>query len=164
MNDKMKTARQIKKLSQAELAKLIGAADKSRIVFTGGATESANMAIKGLLKPGDQVVVSGLEHNAVWRPLKQMEAERGVQLTVIPTDRWGYVQAADFARAITDKTRLIVCSMAGNVSGAVQPIAEIGRIAKERGIPLLVDAAQAAGWLPIDVQKQHISLLLLAAH
>jgi len=150
--------------ARAALAQLIHAADKRRIVFTSGATESANMAIKGLLKAGDHVVVSGLEHNAVWRPLKQLEAERGIKLTVIPTDRWGYVKADAFAAAITDATRLICCSMAGNVSGAVQPIAELGAIARARRIPLLVDAAQGAGWLPIDVQAQGIDLLVLAGH
>ena len=91
--------------------------DPQRFIFTAGATESANMALKGWLKPGDHVIYSGLEHNALWRPLMQMEEEGRITTTRIKPNQYAYVIAADFEKAITTQTRLIVCVHAGNVSG-----------------------------------------------
>ena len=138
--------------------------EPQRFIFTAGATESANIALKGWLKPGDHVVYSGLEHNALWRPLMQMEEEGWITTTRIKTDAYAYVKADDFEKAIKKETRLLVCVHAGNVSGSVQPIEEIGRIAKKHNIPLLVDVAQSAGFLPVDVEKQNISFLVVAGH
>ena len=150
--------------TRQKMAALFNCPEPQRFVFTAGATESANIALKGWLKSGDHVIYSGLEHNALWRPLMQMEEEGWITTTRVKTDEYAYVNADDFKKAIRPETRLIVCIHAGNVSGSVQPIADIGRIAKEHNIPLLVDAAQSAGFLPIDVLKQNISFLVVAGH
>jgi cysteine desulfurase family protein len=121
------------------------------------------MAIKGVLNPGDHVLCSSMEHNSVWRPLVALE-NQGIQLTVVATDSDGVMDPASVARAIQDNTKLIAMIHASNVSGSIQPLAEIGRLSRERGIPFLVDAAQSAGSIPIDVEAMQIDLLAFPGH
>ena len=145
------------------LAQLFCIANPLRICFTSNATEALNLAIKGVLSQGDHVLCSSMEHNSVWRPLVALE-ERGVELTVVEAGPNGITDAASIERSIKRNTRLIVVLHASNVNGAIQPVEEIGRIAHERGIAMLVDAAQTAGSIPIDVQAMHIDLLAFPGH
>lgn len=149
--------------TRASAAQLLGAADPLRIVFTKNATESLNIVIQGLLRPGDHVITSSMEHNSVMRPLRWAE-KNGVALSVVPCLPTGELDPDDVRRAIRPDTRLIVMSHASNVTGTILPVAQVGSIAREHGIPLCVDAAQAAGCLDIDVVKAHIDLLAFTGH
>jgi len=145
------------------LAQLFAIANPLRICFTSNATEALNLAIKGVLSSGDHVICSSMEHNSVWRPLVALE-ERGVELTVVEADPNGITDVAKIERSIKANTKLIAVLHASNVNGAIQPVSEIGRIARERGIAMLVDAAQTAGSIPIDVEAMHIDLLAFPGH
>lgn len=150
--------------SREKLADLFGCAQAERMIFTAGATMSLNMALFGLLKAGDHLIISGMEHNALWRPAMAMEKMGIITVTRIAADKRGLVRAEDFAAAIRPETALLACLHASNVNGAIQPIRELGRIAKLQGVPLLVDVAQSAGLLDINVQRDNISLLAVAGH
>ncbi len=149
--------------ARAALAALFGVADPLRIVLTKNATEALNIAVSGLLKPGDHAVTSAMEHNSLMRPLRAMEAT-GVGLSVIPCSPEGLLDPADVVRAIRADTKAIFLTHASNVTGTVMPVAEIGRIARERGLIFCVDAAQTAGVLPIDVEAMQIDLLAFTGH
>jgi cysteine desulfurase family protein len=149
--------------ARAALAALFHAADASCVVFTMNATQAINMALKGLLRPGDHVITSSIEHNAMWRPLKALE-RRGVAVTALPCAPDGTLHPEDVEAAIRPSTRLIALLHASNVLGTLLPIAQIGQIAHRHSIPFLVDAAQTAGTYPIDMQAMHIDLLAFAGH
>jgi cysteine desulfurase / selenocysteine lyase len=146
-----------------QLAQLFGIANPLRICFTSNTTEALNLAIKGVLSPGDHVLCSGMEHNSIWRPLVALQ-ERGVELTVVATDSQGVMDPASIERAIKSNTKLIAMLHASNVCGTIQPIAAIGRLSRRLGIPFLVDAAQSAGSIPIDVEAMQIDLLAFPGH
>jgi cysteine desulfurase family protein len=135
-----------------------------RFVFTLNCTDALNMAFKGVLADGDHVVTTDLEHNSVSRPLRQMELDGRIALTRVRTDGGGTVDPDVVRRAVTPRTRLIALTHASNVLGTVQPVAAVGRIARERDLLFLVDAAQTAGVVPIDVQALHIDLLAFPGH
>jgi cysteine desulfurase family protein len=135
-----------------------------RFVFTLNCTDALNMAMKGVLADGDHVITTDLEHNSVSRPLRAMELAGRITLTRVPADGGGTVDPDDFRKAIRPKTRLIALTHASNVLGTVQPIADIGRVTREHGVLFLVDAAQTAGVLPIDVQTMNIDLLAFPGH
>jgi cysteine desulfurase family protein len=146
------------------LARLINATDKDRIIFTFNCTDSLNTGLKGLLRPGDHVITSRLEHNSVVRPLGKLE-QQGVKVTQLsPYSRYGSVSAQDVAKAITGKTKLVVMTHASNVTGVVQPIKEYGAIARQHNLIFMVDAAQTAGKYPLDVQANNIDLLAFPGH
>lgn len=145
------------------LARLFGIADPLRIVFTSNATEAINLAVKGLLAPGDHVLLSSMEHNAVARPLKKLETV-GVELSIVKTDPEGKVDSADIAGRIRRNTKLLIVTHASNVTGTVNDLAPLGRLAKEHNIAFMVDAAQTAGNMPIDVGGMHIDLLAFPGH
>ena len=145
------------------LAGLLGVGDPSRIVLTKNATESLNIAIYGLLQPGDHAITSSIEHNSVMRPLRHL-ASNGVGLTVVPCDATGMIDPADVERAVRPETRLIVTTHGSNVTGSLLPIAELAAIARGTGIPYLVDAAQTAGAVPIDVGAMGLDLLAFTGH
>ena len=147
-----------------KIADLIGAADSSRVIFTQNGTDSLNMALHGLLRPGDHVVTTVCEHNSVLRPLRFLAEQREVKATYVGCDSQGYVAPDAIRRAITDKTRLIAVIHASNVTGAVQPVNEIGRIAADRGIVYLVDAAQSLGYVPINIKAIGCQLLAAPGH
>ncbi|MCL1873929.1 MAG: aminotransferase class V-fold PLP-dependent enzyme [Clostridiales bacterium] len=149
---------------RSRLTELVGGEDPERLIFTSGATTAANLALKGWLRPGDHVIYSGMEHNAIYRPLKQLEDKGLISTDCIEADADGYIDPDDFAAAIRDETRLLVCLHASNVTGSVQPVAGVGKLSKKTGIPLLVDAAQSAGALPINCREMGISFLVLAGH
>jgi cysteine desulfurase family protein len=145
-------------------ANLFGVSDDSRIVFTLNCTEALNLAIKGILSDGDHVVTTGMEHNSVMRPLSAMVEERGVIVTKAAADGYGITDPDDVERAIRPGTALMVMTHASNVTGSIQPIEACGRIARTHGIPLLVDAAQTAGCLPIDLGSLPVDLLAFSGH
>lgn len=145
------------------LAELFHAKDASRIAFTMNATESLNMAIAGTLLPGDHVITTALEHNSVLRPLYRLE-EMGLRLTVLPADEKGYISDKALEEAISPDTRAVVCTHASNLTGNVLDLAKIGDICVRHGLLFLVDAAQTAGIIPIDVERMHISILCFTGH
>ncbi|MDD2335044.1 MAG: aminotransferase class V-fold PLP-dependent enzyme [Geobacteraceae bacterium] len=149
--------------ARESLAELFGIKDSSRLAFTSSATEALNLAIAGMLRPGDHAVTTTMEHNSVSRPLRLAE-KRGSSITRIPCDRSGFLNPRDLAAALRADTRLIVLSHCSNVTGTVQLLAEIGHLATKSGVPLLVDAAQTAGVMPIDVTAMGISLLAAPGH
>ena len=149
--------------ARESLAELFGIKDSSRLAFTSSATEALNLAIAGMLRPGDHAVTTTMEHNSVSRPLRLAE-KRGSSITRIPCDRSGSLNPRDLAAALRADTRLIVLSHCSNVTGTVQSLAEIGHLAGQSGVPLLVDAAQSAGVMPIDVTAMGISLLAAPGH
>ena len=149
--------------ARESLASLFGIGDSSRVVFTHSATEALNLAVIGLLVPGDHVVSSRMEHNSLVRPLTLAE-KRGVKVTWVPGNGSGLLDWKQVHRAIRHDTRLVAVSHCSNVTGAIQPIEEIGAITRKSGVLLLVDAAQSAGTVPIDVKEMNIDLLAAPGH
>ena len=145
------------------LTTLFNAPSPDRVVFTKNATEAINLLLFGFLNPADHVIVSSMEHNAVMRPLRELES-RGVRLSVIPCDACGRLDPDWVKRAICPDTRLILIMHASNVTGALLPIAEVAAIAREAGVRFAVDAAQTAGVCPIDMQALGIDFLAFTGH
>ncbi|MBW2504815.1 MAG: aminotransferase class V-fold PLP-dependent enzyme [Deltaproteobacteria bacterium] len=145
------------------IASFFGIEDAASIVFTSNATEAINLGLFGLLKPGDRVVTTSMEHNAVIRPLKALEA-CGVNVVKVQGDAKGFVDPDRIRRSCRDNTRLVVMNHCSNVSGTLQAIEEIGPWCRQQGIVFMVDAAQSAGLFPIDVEEQAIDLLAVPGH
>jgi cysteine desulfurase family protein len=146
-----------------QLTTLFNAASTDRVIFAKNATEALNMILFGFLNPGDHVVTSGMEHNAVMRPLRQLES-CGVKLSVAACDGQGRLDPDSVRRLLTPKTRLILTNHASNVTGTIQPIAAIGALARETGVRFAVDAAQTAGVCPLDIQQSAIDFLAFTGH
>jgi len=148
------------------LASFLGA-DPSEIVFTSGGTESNNFAIEGvayaLEKKGNHIISSAIEHHAVTEPCKFLE-KHGFKTTYVGVDKYGLVSPEDIKKAITDKTILITVMHANNEIGTIQPIVEIGKLAKEKGIYFHTDAVQTVGHIPVNVNDLNVDLLSLSAH
>jgi len=149
--------------TREEIARFFGAADPLRVIFTSNATHAINLALNGILKPGDHVVASSVEHNAVMRPLRNLE-NRGVRLTIAPCTAEGNLDIRDLEKAMTATTKLVVATHASNVVGTLLPITEIASIAHRAGALLLVDSAQTAGAFPVDMQAMGIDLLAFTGH
>ena len=149
--------------ARERVAALLHAADSSRVIFTHSATESLNLAVAGLLSPGDHVVTSSMEHNSLERPLHRA-LSKGVTVTKISCDRHGLLNPDDVAAALRPETRLVAISHCSNVTGTIQPAAEIGRLTRDRGILFLLDTAQSAGLLPIDIDELSVDLLAAPGH
>jgi len=145
------------------LAELFGFSDALRLAFTKNATEALNIALLGLLRPGDHVITSSMEHNSVMRPLRYLETQ-GVQLSVVACNGDGILNPADIHAVIRPHTRMMVVTHASNVTGALQLVDELGQIARKAGILFCVDAAQTAGAAPIDVDRMSIDLLAFSGH
>jgi cysteine desulfurase/selenocysteine lyase len=148
--------------ARSKAARLIGAPDPRQVLFTSGATESINVALQGWLRPGDHVVTTRMEHNAVMRILDHLAGERGIRVGFLPQAPDGFIDPSDLRKTIRKKTRLIVLNHASNVTGAVVPVEEIA--AEAGDLPVLVDAAQSAGILPIDVGRTGIAMLAFSGH
>jgi cysteine desulfurase/selenocysteine lyase len=146
------------------LNQLFHGAAPERFIFTLNCTDALNMAFKGVLREGDHVITTDLEHNSVSRPLRAMELAGKIALTRVKADAGGTVDPAAIRKAITPRTRLFAQTHASNVVGAIQPITEIGRLARESDVLFLVDAAQTAGVVPIDIDAMHIDLLAFPGH
>ncbi|SHK23660.1 aminotransferase class V-fold PLP-dependent enzyme [Tepidibacter formicigenes] len=136
----------------------------SSVIFTSNVTEALNTAIRGILKENDHVITSSLEHNAVWRSLKTLERDKNISISTIPCTKEGYTCPSKIEKYIKENTSLIVFTHASNVLGTIQPIKEIGAIARKYKIPFLVDAAQTAGAYPIDIQNDNIDILAFTGH
>jgi selenocysteine lyase/cysteine desulfurase len=124
-----------------------------RLCFGYNATDALNLIIPGLVTPGDHIVTTELEHNSVIRPVNHLVRDGGATATFVPFDGAGFVDPQDIARAIRPNTRLVIVNHASNVIGTVQPVGAIGRVCRERGVPLVVDASQTAGAVPIDMRR-----------
>ncbi len=153
--------------ARKQIARLIHA-DSKEIVFTSGATESDNLAIKGVMEmyreKGDHIITCLTEHRAVLDTAKALEAKKGIKVTYLPVDKTGRVNPDDVRNAITEKTILISIMMANNEIGTINPVKEIGKIAKEKGILFHCDATQGVGKIPVDVQEMGIDLMAFTAH
>src|SRR5437879_3644628 len=137
----------------------------SQIIFTLNATDALNLAIKGLdWRLGDNAVVSMMEHNSVLRPLHALKNRKVIKIVKVNASAAGLVDPMDVAKAINSRTRLVAVVHASNVTGTIQPIAEIGDIARRKGVPFLVDAAQSSGVVPMDVETMKIDLLAFPGH
>jgi cysteine desulfurase family protein len=145
------------------LASLLGVSDPSRIVFTKNATEALNLVLQGRLRQGGHVVITSVEHNSVWRPVRAL-METGVECSIAPCAPDGTLDPSEVAALVREDTRLIACTHASNVLGSLLPVEEIARIAAEYDIPLLVDAAQTAGRYPIHVEGMGIQYLAFTGH
>src|SRR5271170_2560811 len=148
--------------ARESVARLVNCRE-SEIVFTSGGTESDNLALFGLVKPGDHVISSSIEHHAVLHAAERLQ-ERGIDVTFLPVSSEGRVDPDDVRRALRPKTTLISVMMANNETGVIQPVGEIGRIAQEADVWFHTDAVQAAGKLPIDVKAIGCDLLSISGH
>ncbi|MHC4105371.1 MAG: aminotransferase class V-fold PLP-dependent enzyme [Planctomycetota bacterium] len=145
------------------LAALFNVKDPARIVFTKNATEALNIALYGVLKAGDHAVTSSMEHNSVMRPLNDL-SRKGLDLSVAEANRTGAVTADMIRKCLNEKTRLVAVTHASNVTGTINEIEKIGLLCKQNNILFLVDAAQTAGVVPLDVEKMSIDLLAFSGH
>lgn len=146
------------------LARLCNVDDPLRIVFGLNATEALNLALQGLLRPGDHVITSSMEHNSVMRPLRALEADGVIEVEVVSCSPQGFLDPPDLELAIRPHTRMIALNHASNVVGSLLPVSEAGEISRKHGILLLVDAAQTAGAYPIDIKEMQIDLLAFTGH
>ena len=150
--------------ARVRLASLFGCPRVDHVAFTANSTEALNMAINGLIDPGDHVISTDLEHNSVLRPLYRLEAERGAELSFVPADKFGNVDYADFERLMKPNTRAVVCTNASNLTGTVLDIERIAKTAHSHGTLVIVDASQTAGCWPIDMKKMGIDVLCFTGH
>ena len=135
-----------------------------RLCFGYNATDALNLIIAGSLASGDHVITTNLEHNSVIRPINHLVRDGGVTATFVPFDGAGFVNPDDIARAIRPNTRLVIVNHGSNVIGTVQPVKEIGRICRERGITFAIDTAQTAGVIPINMKEMNIDVLAFTGH
>ena len=149
--------------TRQRLNTLFNGHDPSHVIFTQNVTMSLNMVIKGLLKAGDHVLVSSMEHNAVMRPLTQL-LNKGITFDIIPCDKRGSIQLESMDSLIRPNTVAMIINHASNVCGTIQPLESIGSICKDHNLQFIVDAAQTAGVIPIDVKACHIDALCFTGH
>ncbi len=149
--------------TRCRVAELLGVSDPARVVFTANGSHALNLALKGALRAGDHVVTTAMEHNSVLRPLAAL-ARRGVGATVVGADARGWVDPADLAAACTPATRLVALTHASNVVGTIQDAAAVGDLCRRRGLLFLLDAAQTAGVVPLDLEGLGVHLLAAPGH
>jgi cysteine desulfurase family protein len=150
--------------ARESLAGLLGADSSKQIIFTCNATMALNLAISGAVKFGDRVVTTSMEHNSVMRPLRHLAREKVIELDTIPCAADGSLDPGDLIKALERETVLVAVTHASNVTGTISPIGELARICRDRGSLLLVDAAQTAGAVPMDVQSDGIDMLAFTGH
>jgi len=149
--------------ARESLANFFNISEPLQIVFTMNATESLNLALLGILQNGDHVITSSMEHNSVMRPLRVMETQ-GVEISVVGCSQQGFLDPDNLKKLIKKNTKLIALNHASNVTGSIQPVREIGNIAREHDLLFLLDTAQTAGACPIDVEEMYIDLLAFTGH
>lgn len=135
-----------------------------RLCFGYNATDALNLIIPGMLSAGDHVITTEIEHNSVIRPVNHLVRDAGVEATFVPFDGAGFVDPGDIASAIRPNTRLVIVNHGSNVIGTVQPVAEIGHVCREHGVPLALDVSQTAGVVPIDMQAMNVDVLAFTGH
>jgi len=145
------------------LAELFGLEDPEPIILTKNVTEALNLVLYGFLKPGDHVITSSMEHNSVMRPLRDLE-RKGIEVTQIRASDKGEIDPQEVLKNIRKNTKLVVLVHISNVTGTIMPVEEILKIAKDHGIPLLLDAAQSAGTIPINLKELPVDLLAFTGH
>lgn len=155
---------QLVQKTRSELAALVGLADPSHIIFTLNGTDSLNLVLHGLLREGDHVVTTVVEHNSVLRPLAHLQAARGIAVTHVACNAEGVVDTEEVRAALTPATRLVAIIHASNVTGALQPVAQIGKLAHEAGALVLCDAAQTVGHVPVDMNAINVDFLAAPGH
>ncbi len=163
VNDASLSASRLIYDTRERLCRMFGGTDPRQVVFTCNSTESLNIAIRGLLNPGDHVITTMLEHNSVLRPLYDLEA-KGTSPTIIESDRSGNFDIEDMKRAVRPETKMIVCTNGSNLTGNYVELKPIGEFARERGILFVVDASQTAGVFPINVEEMKIDVLCFTGH
>lgn len=149
--------------AREKLACFFHAENPKQIAFTMNSTESLNIALKGVLNPGDHVITTMLEHNSVLRPLYELQ-EKGTELTILKSNPQGTLDYEDFEKAIKENTKAIVCTHGSNLTGNLVDVKRVGEIAKKHGFLFIVDASQTAGVFPIDVQEMGIDILCFTGH
>jgi len=147
-----------------QIARFFGIQDYRRVIFTLNCTDSLNIGIKGLLRKGDHVITTYLEHNSVSRPLEGLVKKGLISVTRVRHNEEGFVNLEELSQAFTPQTRLVVVVHGSNVIGSLQPVREIGKIVRGKGAILMVDAAQTAGVIPIDVERDNVDLLAFPGH
>ena len=150
--------------ARKKLAKLFGVKNPMHVIFGFNATDALNLAIKGVLKQGDHVITSSMEHNSVIRPLNELKESGIITLSIVQAKEDGIVDVSEIAKAITDKTTTIVFNHVSNVNSCVQPIKEIGVLCKKHDLTLIVDGAQSAGVLPFNINESNIDLYAFTGH
>lgn len=146
------------------LGMLFGIRDPLRICLMKNATEAINVALRGFLKPGDHVITTSMEHNSVIRPLKTMQRDMGLELTILQANPLGEIDPGEINKELKPNTRLLVCTLSSNVNGTMMPVKDIGGICRDKGIVLLLDASQGAGTVPLDVEELHVGMLAFPGH
>ena len=149
--------------AREKLCRFFNGEDPRQIVFTSNSTESLNIAVKGLLEPGDHVITTMLEHNSVLRPLYEME-KKGVALTIIKADKRGRFSLEEMEAAIRPETKMIVCTNGSNLTGNYVDIGKVGEMAHRHDVLFMVDASQTAGVFPIDVRNMQVDVLCFTGH
>ena len=150
--------------ARENISRLFNGPGPEQVVFTTNATEALNIALGGLFSKGDHVITTALEHNSVLRPLYRLEEEGIIELSIVPADKQGCVDYADFSRLIQPNTRAIVCTQASNLTGNALDLYKIGQIAHSNQLLFVVDSSQGAGVLPLDMEAMHISVLCFTGH
>jgi len=163
VNDASLSASRIIYDTRERLCRMFGGTDPRQVVLTCNSTESLNIAIRGLLSPGDHVITTMLEHNSVLRPLYDLEA-KGTSLTIIESDKRGRFDIEDMKKAVRPETKMIVCTNGSNLTGNYVELKPIGEFAREHGILFVVDASQTAGVFPINVEEMKIDVLCFTGH
>jgi cysteine desulfurase / selenocysteine lyase len=146
------------------LADFFNGPDANRLCFTYNATDALNLIIFGMLQPGDHAITTTLEHNSVLRPLFHLSQDRAVEVDYVPFEPAGFVDPERIRSLFRKTTRLVIVNHGSNVIGTIQPVKEIGRLCRERGIPFAIDASQTAGHIPIDIQGDNIDVLAFTGH
>lgn len=146
------------------LTEFFNGKDHNRLCFSYNATDALNLIISGMLQPGDHAVTTTLEHNSVLRPLYHMFKYNGVEVDHIPFDIKGFVDPDDFPKKFKNNTKLVIINHASNVIGTVQPLKEIGKYCREKGIPFAVDVSQSAGKIPIDIEEMNVDIVAFTGH
>ena len=150
--------------TRKQLSKFFGGTDPNRLVFAYNASDALNLLLQGVVGEGDHVISTTVEHNSVIRPLNHLARDRGTRVEFVPVDGACRVDPDDVRRRITPDTRLVMVNHGSNVVGTIQPVAEIGRICRDRGVLFAIDAAQTAGVVPIDMAAMHIDVVVFTGH
>ena len=150
--------------TRERLTRMFNGSDPKRLIFTYNATDSLNMIINGILRYGDHVVTTTIEHNSVLRPLNHLARDRKIKVSFVSFDKDGFVNPEDIKKKIRKKTKLVIVNHGSNVLGTIQPITEIGALCHKKGVVFAIDASQTAGVIPIDIKKMHIDVVAFTGH
>jgi cysteine desulfurase/selenocysteine lyase len=163
-SDLQRCANDLLDATRARLADLFECSEVDRVIFTHNATVGLNMAIFGLIKPGDHIISSIIEHNSILRPLHYCAKAGDVEVSYLEPDETGLLSAQQLQSAIRSNTKMVVLAHASNVTGCVQPLADLGKVCEANDLFFIVDAAQTAGLIPVSMRKHHISALAVTGH